>query len=1639
MRTNNVYQLITAAVFLLMLQNAHAQTWTPEHKVGTASATYHYSYNQVPQQLVELSPPAIPNTGLSYQWESSSLPLSGFTNIAGATQSSYSFSTPLAATMYYRRKTTLGTGSMYSNVVKISVVSINWEDVNYIRQHDILTTGITTWQAADQLAIGPKLQTTSYLDALGRPTQSVSKETATPTTANGTWGDIVAFAQYDAYGRQPVNYLPYTTTSEPGKLKINPLFEQQQYYSNKYGETSPWATITYDNSPLNRIMNVKKPGTTWATATGNSAAYEVNTVNDDVKIYTAGYTAGATPVYAGVYLPGTLYKLTTYDENNKQVTEYTNKNGQLILRKVQLDDAPANAYDGWICTYNIYDDYGLLRCQVQPEGVKWLSQNGWNITTAILNEQCFQYHYDDKGRTIWKKAPGAQPLQMLYDVRDRVVYMQDGNQAALTTPQWTANVYDELDRPIISTHYNTTKTVATLQADITNAPISNTVTITNTGAATVTAKTHLCPLTTAELTNSTTTVKLKYLFYDDYTFAAVKTFNTTNTNTTAYPTSDPNVQPIAKTQRTLSMSTGSMTRVLNQTTFLTVTAYYDERGSLIQTLEDNIKTGKDITTLQYHFDGRVLSTCSDHTVPNSGLTNFKILNKYIFDKLARVTSIEKQVGSNAFKTIATYSYDDVGRPKKKTLDPSYTAGGNSGLESLDFSYNIHNQLTGINKDYALKTPGVYSKWGHFFGMYLGFDNKDNVFAAANLNGQVSGQLWNTQGDAEQRRYDYTYDNAGRLVTADFNQKFGTVWGKTPPTGGQGMDFSVTGNSGKITYDLNGNLLNMLHKGVQPGNNTPITVDNLSYSYNVVSGVTGNKLQTVTDNMTNVTINGQFGDFKDGTNTTTPDYVYDNNGNLVIDLNKNAKDLGNVVGANGIKYNYLDKPEQIRITGKGTITIVYSADGEKLQRSFAPEPSGATVTTTYVNQYIYQESTAGGGLKLQQINFEEGRIRVITPTSQSNGLDALIVSGNMALPAYPGGGGGAGVWDYFITDHLGNVRMVLTEEIHEAQNTATMETARAALEESIFGQAGTNNEVATTRYATSNTSWTGNTSAQVSRTGTLSGRNIGPNVLQKVMAGDKVNAMVNYYHQGTAGGNSTTMVNNVLTSLVQAITGSGGTSGIVKGNTAGINSQLNGNSGFINAVQPNGSNPAGNAPQAYITAIFFDERFNMIPAAEGGVVQQQVQASVSGAGMPQLVLTPTDYKAPKNGYVYIYLSNQSNNDVYWDNFTVNIKQGQIVEENHYYAYGLKIATLSSKKLGDSYEGSLKNNYLYQGSFSELDEDIEWHDFYLRNYDAQIGRWVQQDPYQQFASPYVGMGADPINLTDPSGGSVADPLVKTLDAVVVKCVIAKVIPAAAKGMSFLSVASFTIKTALAAANIINSPSLTAQVGGNCPDCPTGWLEAEVTMETVTVTSTRSRYEDWSYKQMANAIDVGLHNGRTVEDIAQGLKEGHASKKVMEMFYEASDDASINFRRNYDELTDRQFEFEKNMVLLGLSLIPAERAVSWGGKGAKYLHKVYQKYKQARAARAAARAAAKKVDNILSQAGKLKRLKHGKRLGEIKGDGQKIFDDLIKDGTGRADGGYLLKDGTIVNKHISKETGEFTIDINRGGAQYKIRVTQ
>ena len=117
-------------------------------------------------------------------------------------------------------------------------------------------------------------------------------------------------------------------------------------------------------------------------------------------------------------------KLTT-DEHNKKVVEYKGKEGKVVLKKVQIDDdVDLDSHVGWLCTYYVYDDFGLLRFVIPPKAVEKLIANNWNFSSPNLNqiveEICFQYHYDHRNRMISKKVSGAGEVFLVYDYRDRL-------------------------------------------------------------------------------------------------------------------------------------------------------------------------------------------------------------------------------------------------------------------------------------------------------------------------------------------------------------------------------------------------------------------------------------------------------------------------------------------------------------------------------------------------------------------------------------------------------------------------------------------------------------------------------------------------------------------------------------------------------------------------------------------------------------------------------------------------------------------------------------------------------------------------------------------------------------------------------------------------------------------------------------------------------------------------------------------------------------------------------------------------------------------------------------------------------------------------------------------------------------------
>lgn len=196
-----------------------------------------------------------------------------------------------------------------------------------------------------------------------------------------------------------------------------------------------------------------------------------------------------------------------------------------------------------------------------------------------------------------------------------------------------------------------------------------------------------------------------------------------------------------------------------------------------------------------------------------------------------------------------------------------------------------------------------------------------------------------------------------------------------------------------------------------------------------------------------------------------------------------------------------------------------------------------------------------------------------------------------------------------------------------------------------------------------------------------------------------------------------MSGSIIASLIQSILGSPAT-GLPKGYSTQISANLNADALFNSATAPDASNPNGNLPKAYLSIVFFNslsrqrsafgKRFEFV--GEGSTALWVVQP---GDNVAPLVLN--NLRAPKNGYAYIYLNNENDDAVYFDNFTISDTRGKIIEENHYYAYGLKIAGISSVKFGDVNEGSLKNNYQYNDKELWDDADLNWYDYGFRNYD------------------------------------------------------------------------------------------------------------------------------------------------------------------------------------------------------------------------------------------------------------------------------------------------------------------------------------
>jgi RHS repeat-associated protein len=525
-------------------------------------------------------------------------------------------------------------------------------NTNYIRTNTILTKDITDAQTILTLPIEKRSESIQYFDGLGRANQTVL------TQGSPNQKDVVQPISYDDFGRETNKYLPFVMQENNGWYKSDVVGNltgsytqsvHQQFYQNAaktVHDTAPYESSTLEASPLSRPLQQYGAGQAWQPSASNkyvAHTYTANvhgtsagaekiiawTLNSDGALVRLPQSTGAIES-GGYYASNQLYLHIQIDEQGNAVREYTNKEGKLILKKVQaIAGSPdLNDLTAWACTYYVYDDLNQLRYVIQPELSKAVSSSESNPDAGQLAKLAFQYQYDARGRLVIKQVPGAEPVYFVYDDRDRLVLTQDGNQRSGPTKYWTFTKYDDLNRPVITGIKDTTASLSQTEMQI----VVNQFYSTHAwalygeryvGAAPKNVHGYInksYPVSTGTVNALNPDMCLTVTYYDTYDFKKLwpQVYNYQDDNL------QQTVNGVVYDQRDIEFTkvkgkpTGTKVKVLDGgvtggVTWLRTANYYDDKYRVIQTVGDNYKGGLDRVSTLYDFVGKVIKTLLTHT------------------------------------------------------------------------------------------------------------------------------------------------------------------------------------------------------------------------------------------------------------------------------------------------------------------------------------------------------------------------------------------------------------------------------------------------------------------------------------------------------------------------------------------------------------------------------------------------------------------------------------------------------------------------------------------------------------------------------------------------------------------------------------------------------------------------------------------------------------------------------------------------------------------------------------------------------------------------------------------------------------------------------------------------------------------
>ncbi|MCZ8072421.1 MAG: hypothetical protein O9311_18915 [Cytophagales bacterium] len=588
------------------------------------------------------------------------------------------------------------------------------------------------------------------------------------------------------------------------------------------------------------------------------------------------------------------------------------------------------------------------------------------------------------------------------------------------------------------------------------------------------------------------------------------------------------------------------------------------------------------------------------------------------------------------------------------------------------------------------------------------------------NGLITTARWRTDkaegavGDGFKGMYHYTYDEKYQIQEANFSEPVFALNGYQP----QGNRYRLT----NMSYDPNGNI-----QTLRRFNGNGQVQHDFAYTYKPRT----NQLQSI-NGYSNYTYNaiGQM-TVADKTEANADQYVdYDVTGKVVA-VFKDA--------------------------GRSQLVTRYAYDdrGFRMAKITYPNGSGEATTTWYIRDAsgnilsIYQQKGIGIA-QGSEVASTQAAVQKEVPVYGSGKLGTYYPAHSQLADQ---AGHEAGSTDYEVTDHLGNVRALLRTHVNEY--TATLEDDGTAtytnprVRENVYfknlwATEKRDPQMNHTSSATMPNSYLPERSAYLRWVNGQAGngpqqKSVGPAIALAVKAGDRINASA-WARFKVKASYSRAPLQNIIASV---LSGQYAYSNGLESITQATNSFAAGLAGLA----PNGGdNP--NAPSAYLNYILFDNSYARVAAGAVQVPQaagfEEPQRS-SGYTNNNLLKFENAIDVSQPGYLYVWVSNESEDtEVWFDDLNVVHQTTIVSQATDYETWG---GVLREQKWGDM-EGGYR--WAYQGKYAEKDEETGWEHFELREYDDIRGQWTSMDPKGQFYSPYIGMGNNPVNGTDPDGG-------------------------------------------------------------------------------------------------------------------------------------------------------------------------------------------------------------------------------------------------------------------------------------------------